>query len=1053
MLKTYIKSLKETYDTRDYLEHSYRTQLETLLKSYIDSRNLRLTVIHEPVRDVFGAPDFKIIDRANNVIGYIECKDINININSRSETETRQMKKYLSISNNIILTNYKDFILFKNKEMIETCCIVSSLDIRNPRLIQEDQFFEMLLKFFLHVPDQITDSRILSVELANRTKILKEAVLEEYNKNEKDNSFKKFYNVFKATIITDLSKDDFADMYAQIIGIGLLFLRLSKEEKITKGNILSEIPKYVPLLKDFFPMTNFDEWDSDVLWILDDIIFLINSIDRDFVKEALSYKKMSLIKKRDLNLQDPFLNFYELFLTTYDRVKKDKLGVYYTPESVVSFIIRNLDFILKEKIAINEGFLKNDLKVLDFACGTGTFILTLIDYIKLELEKSHRSNLFKSEIRDHILKNVYGFEILMVPYIISHLRIHEFLESYDYDYQDNQTDRARIYLTNTLTNVRSPNTNFLMKFDDEANNAFTAKNQTDIMVIMGNPPYSNYSQNKSKDGNNFTWIGEKIQIYKPKGEKKLNLDDDYIKFIRFACWKLERVSKGVIGIITNNSFLSGITHRKMRKELINMFDEIYILNLHGNGNIGEMCPDGSVDDNVFNIRDAGVNISFFIKKDNTKNKQAKIFYSDLYGKKNYKYNYLYDNDIQNIDFEELNYNEFNSEFSTTKWGKTTVEINHEEILLFGDGWNFFSPSKSMDLIKKYGEFWGIKDIFDNAGTGIKTERDNLSIHFDEESIRTVIDDFNTLELNELRVKYVIKADSRDWSITRAKDDVQNNYQKNLYTKILYRPFDFRYTFYTGTSRGFIGTPSYNISKNFKQDNLGIVFKRQFKDGVKFNYAFVTDKMSESCLFESAYANNSCAPLYIYPDELLKDENRIVNFTDKFSEFIAMKYSSDTPEEILYYIYAVLFSPTYREKYEDLLRLDFPRIPFTDDMEVFNKLKKLGKRLASIHLLKERPTNEIARFECTSQDFLVTKSVFIDDKVWINDSVCFSNISEEIWKYEIGGYQVLQKWLDYRKKAEYTLTNTDLKHFMRIVDVLGETIELQVEIDELTREWI
>ena len=623
MINEYLKQIQEKYKTKDYLEHTYRTPFENFLNRFIkEVLKEKYIVIHEPQRESgLGAPDFKIIDSIKNRIGYIECKNITNDLSK--EKHSPQLQKYLAVEPNLILTNYIDFVLYKNKVIVKEFSITSLAKLESKSLVvdNENVLTESLKQFLLSTPEKIKDSRKLSEELAERTRILKDLLLVELSKKE-DNPFTKFYDIFQKTIISDLTIKSFADMYAQIIGIGLLFLRLSKNEDISKDNVISKIPKYIPLLRDFFPNTSFDEWSPDIVWILDEIILLINSMDKDFIKKNLSYKDLSIIKKRDSNLKDPFINFYEIFLTVYDKKLKDERGVFYTPESAASFIIRSLDIILTKTLKVKDGYLDDKLRILDFASGTGTFILALVDYINIKLIESGKKTLFDSEIREHILKNVYGFELLVVPYIISHLRIHEYLESKGFIYSNDSKERAEIFLTNTLINTKAGKTNFFKHMDDEADLAEIAKNKTEIMVIMGNPPYSNFSQNKAKDekGNN-TWIGGLIEDYKPKGEKKINIDDDYIKFIRFACWKLETIDKGVIGIITNNSFLNGITHRKMRKVLLDSFDEVYILNLHGNANIGETCPDGSPDNNIFSIKDAGISINFFIKTNKQTNKQ------------------------------------------------------------------------------------------------------------------------------------------------------------------------------------------------------------------------------------------------------------------------------------------------------------------------------------------------------------------------------------------------------------------------------------------------
>jgi predicted helicase len=1051
MTNEYLKQIQEKYKTKDYLEHTYRTPFENFLNRFIkEVLKEKYIVIHEPQRESgLGAPDFKIIDSIKNRIGYIECKNITNDLSK--EKHSPQLQKYLAVEPNLILTNYIDFVLYKNKVIVKEFSITSlaKLDSKSLVVDNENVLTESLKQFLLSTPEKIKDSRKLSEELAERTRILKDLLLVELSKKE-DNPFTKFYDIFQKTIISDLTIKSFADMYAQIIGIGLLFLRLSKNEDISKDNVISKIPKYIPLLRDFFPNTSFDEWSPDIVWILDEIILLINSMDKDFIKKNLSYKDLSIIKKRDSNLKDPFINFYEIFLTVYDKKLKDERGVFYTPESAASFIIRSLDIILTKIIKVKDGYLDDKLKILDFASGTGTFILALIDYINIKLIESGKKTLFDSEIREHILKNVYGFELLVVPYIISHLRIHEYLESKGFIYSNDSKERAEIFLTNTLINTKAGKTNFFKHMDDEADLAEIAKNKTEIMVIMGNPPYSNFSQNKAKDekGNN-TWIGELIEDYKPKGERKINLDDDYIKFIRFACWKLETIEKGVIGIITNNSFLNGITHRKMRKVLLDSFDEIYILNLHGNGNIGETSPDGSADNNIFSIKDAGISINFFIKTNKQTNKQTKLFYYDLYGKQNDKYNFLYSNDITTINFEEVDYNKFNEEFSKTLWGNTISDVGKKDIKLYDDGLNFFIPNRSADLIKTYGDFWGVKDIFDTVGSGITTDRDSLVIDFDKKNL---IDKMKIAVSGNYDTDFKKMYDIKNSSSYKFEDRLKlENFDEKNILDINYRPFDIRKIYYR---IGFTSRPAEEVTQHFiNKDNLAFGFSRQLVSN-SWHHCFVTNNIAERC-FVSLQSRETTyiTPLHLYPkkDSLSTDIN--TNFTDNFNSFIKENYSDKSPEEIFSYIYAVLFSPSYRKKYNDLLKFDFPRVPFNCKKEIFEKLSEIGQTLIDLHLLKSNPTNNKATFDVDDPDKIVSKVEYKSGKIYFNETTYFGGVTEEVWNYYFGGYQVLKSWLDYRRKVNYKLKNEDLKHFLNLINLIYDTIDIQKKIDTLTKDWI
>lgn len=1020
MFNDYIIEISNIYKSGEYLEHSFRTPFQNMLNLFLKDELKRsdLTIIHEPKRAKFGSPDFKIIDKANNIIGYIECKDINTDIGDLIESE--QIKKYLSVSNNLILTNYIDFILFKNGSIMANCSISSKIDLKSnkPKTKEIDIFKDILTKFFLTAPQITTSTKKLSEELAKRTRILKDFILEELQTEDTKSQFTKVYEVFKKAIIQDLSKELFTDIYSQIMSFGLLFFRLSKDIILTKENIINNIPHYIPLLKDIFHNTRFDKWESNILWIIDEILLLLNNIDTKIIKNSLSYKDLSLLKKREKNLADPFLYFYEEFLKVYDKKTKVSRGVFYTPESVVSFIIRSLDVILKEKLDIKKGFLDQSIKVLDFATGTGTFILALIEFIKTELWRTNNQGLFNTEVNEFILENIYGFELLAVPYIICHLRIHEYLESFGFLYQGDKKERAEIYLTNTLENhTNILLTNFFDDIDEEAGLAHKVKNDEDILVIMGNPPYSNFGQMNQSD-----WIKEKLSLYKNGlEEKKINLDDDYIKFIRFAHWKMEKVKKGVIGIITNNSFIDGITHRVMRKELFNTFDEIYILNLHGNSNIGETCPDGSKDENVFDIKQ-GVCISFFIKTGKKKNENAGVYYYSLQSLRDEKYSFLYEKLINNVEWNKLN----------------------------AESPNYWFKKKDLSLEGEYNKYLGITEIFNSYGSGVKTDRDDLVIDFEKNNLINKIKvAISGIFNDDFRLKYNISNSSSYKFEDKLKIEQLN---ENNIIDIHYRPFDIRKIYY---KIGFTSRPAREITQHFiKKDNIGIIFPRLCKE-INFNYGYISNIIIDVSIGgKNTGSETYISPLYLYPDADSFSQDKIPNYTNDFNTFIKQKgLDNKTPEEILGYIYSVLYSPTYRIKYNDLLKIDFPRIPFTEDKDIFDKLSLIGQRLIDLHLLKVDFDTNIVNFPVSKPDLAVTKVEYKNNQAWFNDTTYFDNIPKDIWDYQIGGYQVLDKWLKERKKHNYILKGTDLQHFIKVCNVLAETIKIQKEIDDLTKEWI
>lgn len=1164
MFNEYLKNITEKYKTGDFLEHTFRTDFENLLNSFLkEELDLQLQVIHEPQREKFGAPDFKIIDKANNIIGYIECKNITEDI--KGLVDSPQIKKYLEISNNLIFTNYIDFILFKNGEVLNHCSIASILDFKGkPKLLNESQIKDLLRKFFLTSPELTTSTKKLSLELAKRTRILHDFILEEMNESDEDGRASHYFKVYKTfkTIVSDLEISLFADMYSQIMSFGLLFFRLSKDMILTRENILSNIPHYIPLLKDVFHNARFDKWSGNTLWILDEILLLLNNVDVKIIKESLSYKSLSLLNKREANLSDPFLFFYEEFLKVYDKKTKVSRGVFYTPESVVSFIVRSLDIILKEKLGVKKGFLDDTIKILDFATGTGTFILALIEYIKDELRKTNNYGLFNTEVNEFILENIYGFELLVVPYIICHLRIHEYLESFGFHYKGDKKERAEIYLTNTLeNNANILLTNFFDDIDEEAQLAHKVKNDEEILVIMGNPPYSVSSSNKTDFVENI------MKSYKEAVRSERNiqpLSDDYIKFIRFAHWKMEKVSKGVIGIITNNSFLDGIIHRGMREELTKTFDEIYILNLHGNSNIGETCPDGSKDENVFDIKQ-GVSISFFVKtgkkrppnplkKGASDSSNTGVYYYSLQGLRDFKYNFLYDGNIKNIGWENL-----------------TV-----------DSPNFWFKKKDLKGEEEYKTGWGIGEIFNIYTSGVKTHSDEELVYLEGKRIKDEIR-YNYRPFDIRFLNYDLK------KVVRHRYNIMRHFLKfnnlGLIAPRQCDTTDFRHIFITNlladinltASAGKLGGgyvfPLYlyedtsppdtffnnkdsfqksspltakggnldNETNEIKEYTRGVFNRHDLKDlrqklrnnptkyeqilwqyindrqilGVKFRRQhsigrYIVDFYSpeiklvievdggqhftddgkeydeERTKFINNFGikvlrfanneivNNLEGVIDTIESEIMeRSQNRVdrkPNFTEEFTKYMETMglnpLSSGNPEKILAYIYAILYSPTYRTKYYEFLKIDFPRIPFpqqetTGSSPLFSQLSELGQRLIDLHLLKVEFDKNIVSFPVPKPDLNVTKVVYVPEqgvstpcgKVYFNETTYFDNVPENVWNYYIGGYQVLDKWLKERKKHNYTLCGEDLRHFIKVCNVLAETIEIQGRIDELTREWV
>lgn len=1021
MWKTYFEEIRKYICSKtNYTELTFRTFLQNLLNSLKPSG---VTIIHEPKREKgFGAPDFKIV-KSGSIIGYIEVKSIGENLDNILKTE--QLERYKRLNQNIILTNYNEFIWLRSKEILEreTLFYLTDLSKKGSKLkFEAITGVELILKkFFTQAPKKIKTAKELSTQLSCRAQWLRESLNELLEKQERDESardeFWGLYEGFKDTLIEDLSIDEFADAYAQTVVYGLFLSYLNKGQPIDKGSASKGISRSFAVLKEFFKFIDSYPLSTHIRWLFEEIINVINNIDLNSFYQVLSFSR----RKEREDEKDPYIYFYEDFLKQYDAKKQKAKGVYYTPPAVVSFIVRSLNIILKGKFEKQFGFADHSVTVLDFACGTGTFLVYVFETIFAELISIKSEGIIEKAISEHLLKNIYGFEYLVAPYAVAHLKLSQYLKDKHYELKDN--DRLQIFLTDTLDNAEHKINLLMPILSEEGSKANKIKIREPILVILGNPPYN------VKSRNNKPWIRELIKTYKKRlHERKINLDDDYIKFIRYSHWKMEQEDKGVIGIISNNSFIEGITHRRMREALKDSFNEIYILNLHGNSNKQETCPDGSKDENVFDIK-VGVSISFFIKR-NKEPKNCEVFYYDFYGKREPKCNFLFSNDINTLEWEKLPAEE--PDFAFIKRDKS-FEEEYE--------------ANSLPII----------EIFQNYNSGIQTKRDSITIHFNVESLKEVIRDFQNLEIEKIREKYKLPSDGRDWIVKKAKDDLISIGLSDKNIKVIqYRPLDQRYTYFFDKSRSFVAYPRYDTMKHFLQPNLGMCFIRNDYGAKEFNYFLITDKIADIHLVGG---QTYVAPLYLYRSELFKEKK--VNFKPEFEKFIEEKYSTVyTPEQILGYIYAIFHSPTYRNKYATLLKVNFPRVPFVEDEGIFKQLLDLGLELIDHHLMRKTYKQNIANYPSVSieseKDGLVEKVKYVKTgggKIFINDKQYFGNIPFEIWKFEIGGYQVLDKWLKYRKKHKRTLSYSEIETFLKIVNILDTTINSMFEIDGLAKDWI
>ncbi|EAL6911159.1 DNA methyltransferase [Campylobacter jejuni] len=1047
MLKAYLENIKDI-STNDK-EHTHRTALQNLLQAIKDNQDKqnKISIKQEPNNDKEGrgAPDF-LITKDFLTLGYIENKRVNANLDNIITSD--QILKYTKLSPNIILTDYLRFILLslndKNEIIICKEVKICSLDeiksiVKNQSLldIKTQELNELFSIFFSKIPNPINSALDFANHLSLRTRILKDELL----LSSKNETLLSLFNTFKETLYKELSYEEFCDSFAQTLTYSLFLAKLNNDtaKEIDLNNAKKFIPKSFPLIRSMsgFLDDSFENLEN-IKWLLEEIINIINHIDiTSIIKELNKTGEKDLFNRPTIlsTHKDPYLHFYETFLASYDPKLREVRGVYYTPAPVVIFIINAIDEALKQDFNHKKGLseaLDKNITLLDFATGTGTFLL---EAFRKALEPISKNSVnYNPKV---LIDKFCGFEFLIAPYTIAHLKISQsFKEEFNSPLNDDES--LKIALTNTLYSKsiskeqNDQNTLFtLIDLTKEFKKAQKIKEEQ-ILIITGNPPYSGASSNKGlyedeikisyglepskanlnneqkkwissyfkekskQNTSTFKAIYEKHKLENEKNSKVML--DDYVKFIRFAQSKIDSQESGIFAFISNNSFLDNPTFRGMRYSLMQSFDKIYILNLHGDTRKKEKAPDGSKDDNVFDIMQ-GVSINIFIKQ-NSKAKNTNIYYHDLYGKRKDKYEFLYENDLNSI-----------------KW---TLVKNNEPFYLF--------LPQNNDLLEEYNKGISVKDIFMLSSVGIASSKDAILISTNNKKLEQQVYNF----YNEFDKKYI--------------------------KEIAYKPFDTQKIYYDIKK---VERPRIDIMEHFLgYENIGLIYDRG-TNLKEISNLFISSKVIDKHLVG---ANSYVSPLYLYPTtrskKFLKKENpnfneenftsKIENFKESFRTFIDELYKEKfSPEDILGYIYAVLFHKIYREKYLDFLKIDFPKIPFTKDKNTFKNLSKLGLKLVNLHLLKNDELDfnvgEALFKDIKNKNFKIQKIKYNKDvkELFINESLYFNKVSPEIYEFKIGGYAVLDKYLKSHKEEDI-----DHKHFTLIIQTLDETLKIQDEISKI-----
>ena len=1054
-VQQYIDNINAAFKRGNATEHTYRGDLKQLIESIVTD----VAATNEPKRQSCGAPDY-ILTKKDIPVGFIEAKDVgDKDLEGNKKTGNKeQFDRYKASLNNLMFTDYIDFHLYRDGLFVTKIAIAEIQDGKIVALPNNFSSFENLLKdFCLHVSQSIKSSKKLAEMMAGKARLLSEVIekaLTSDETNQEDSTLKDQMNAFKEILIHDITPKGFADVYAQTIAYGMFAARLHDPTLPTfsRQEASELIPKSNPFLRKLFGYIAGPDIDDRIKWIVDSLVEIFLACN---VAEILrNYGKTT-------KMEDPIIHFYETFLSEYDPKLRKARGVWYTPAPVVNFIVRAVDDILKTEFDLPQGLAdtsKTKIKVnlqatdkrykdnvrtieeevhkvqiLDPATGTGTFLAEVVKHVHKKFVG--QQGIWSAYIESHLLPRLNGFELLMASYAMAHLQMD--LLFTEMGYKPTKEQRLRIYLTNSLEESH-PDTGTLFAnwLSTEANEANQIKRDTPVMCIIGNPPYSGESANKGE------WIMKLMEDYKkePGGKEKLKeqnskfINDDYVKFLRYGQHFIEKNGSGVLAFINPHGFLDNPTFRGMRWNLLKTYDKIYTIDLHGNAKKKETAPDGSVDVNVFDIMQ-GVSINLFVKTGKKKaNELGKVFHYDLFGKREMKYDFLNENSLKSIPYKELP--------------------------IFAP--DYFFVVKDFGIKNIYDKGFAIIELFKINSLGIQTHRDSLSIASSKVTLSNRITDFynDIIDNSELLKKYDINENS-EWQL---KDKRKGEFEINKVIKIDYRPFDTQYIY---NDKNIVDRLRDAVSKHIiNKDNICLVVSRQCVSD--WRYIFLSKFIIESNLTGTAgrFGSGNFFPLYLYPDTkgqqtINQTSERTPNLNLEIVNQIAVKLdltftnekettkNTFSPIDILDYIYAILHSPIYREKYNEFLKIDFPRVPYPKDKARFWQLVKLGGEIRQIHLLESSTVEQYITQYPIGGNNIVDKPKYEASKIYINATQYFNSVPEVAWNFYIGGYQPAQKWLKDRKDKKLEIN--DILHYQKIIVALSETDRLMKEIDKIEIE--
>ena len=1007
VLLGYLERIWETERRGEAREESFYPHLLGLFEWYGEHRgrrDLEVTQIPRKTRDCL--LDFQV-RRGEAIAGYVEAKRPGADLDLIAGSE--QLERYRRTFPNLLLTNFREFRLYRG-ETLAARAEAGRLDGGPERLLE-------LLDLFVGFDSPPSSSAAsLARRLASRTRILAERIHGLLERDVgKTSDLAGFYQAFSEYLLAGLDPREFADLYAQTLSYGLLAARWRVAGEFDRRVAAESIPAASGILRDVFRYISLAEPPAEIGWIVDEIVGLLAAAPVRSMLERYFHGGRG---------RDPVLDFYQTFLQCYDPGLRKRRGVYYTPPELVSYVVRSVDHLLRTRLGKRLGLASPGVALLDPAAGTLTFVVEAIRCAVESVRAEVGSGSVPALLRDHLLRDFHAFELMMAPYAIGHLKMSLILEEMGQPL--GVGERFHLYLTNALEREELEQSSLpgMATLSRESREAGRVKKELAVSVILGNPPWSGHSANRGKsvdvlprEGYDAA-DGRRVEGYyqvdgQPLGERNPKwLQDDYVKFLRFAQRKIDEAGEGIVAFVTNHSYLDNPTFRGLRRSLMETFDEIYVLDLHGNGKKKERSPDGGVDASVFDGVFQGAAVAFLVKRPGL---AKRVLRADLRGSRPDKLRWLAGHGVE-----------------TTEWSATAPAAPAF----------LFAPRDAV-LEAEYRRGVPLTEIFPERSVGIVTGRDAFAIDTDPAELRRRI-----RFLRETGYLADAPRETAAWTLAEAVRRARADGEwEERFHPILYRPFDRRTIFY---AEYVIERCRERVMRHmWAGRNLGLIVPRQCKEepGALVTDAIVAHKAV------SAYDINTLFPLYLYPEERrLEGTGRAANVGPEYLRLLASRLGEEpSPELVLQFVYAVLYSPPFRSRYGDLLRADFPRIPLPADRGAFLELAGLGAVLVDLHLLRsDRLDRSGIRLEGNGRGEVACRDYRpAERRVVVNgQGLCFEGIAPEVWEYRVGGYQVLDRWLAARTGRLLRLA--EIEELPRIAAALQETIRVQRKIGEAWR---